>query len=376
MVDFKYKYYLQNNHKELELYFIKNIVLDNITYFQQHILELSFFKIKKVVINLLQITNIDSSGAIFLNDLKKSLINKSIEVSFTCNNVEILNNLSRINLQIKKLTLSQLQIQKISFLEMLGKDIIQRYQTVLSFLSFLGEISYAFLYSLIHFKHIRYKEIIFEINENIIKAFSIIAVASFLVGLVVAYQSSIQLTKYGANIFIVDMLGLSILRELAPLITAIIIAGRSGSSFTAQIGAMKVTQELDAMKTMGFDPIRFLVMPKIIAMVIMMPLLIFIADIAGLFGGMIVAQHQLGISMSFFIQRFIEVISIKQFFIGIIKGPFFAFLIASIAIFRGLNVQNDTQSIGINTTKSVVESIFAIIVCDAIFSIIFTILGM
>ncbi len=376
MVDFKYKYYLQNNHKELELYFIKNIVLDNITYFQQHILELSSFKIKKVVINLLQITNIDSSGAIFLNDLKKSLINKSIEVSFTCNNVEILNNLSRINLQIKKLTLSQLQIQKISFLEMLGKDIIQRYQTVLSFLSFLGEISYAFLYSLIHFKHIRYKEIIFEINENIIKAFSIIAVASFLVGLVVAYQSSIQLTKYGANIFIVDMLGLSILRELAPLITAIIIAGRSGSSFTAQIGAMKVTQELDAMKTMGFDPIRFLVMPKIIAMVIMMPLLIFIADIAGLFGGMIVAQHQLGISMSFFIQRFIEVISIKQFFIGIIKGPFFAFLIASIAIFRGLNVQNDTQSIGINTTKSVVESIFAIIVCDAIFSIIFTILGM
>jgi phospholipid/cholesterol/gamma-HCH transport system permease protein len=171
------------------------------------------------------------------------------------------------------------------------------------------------------------------------------------------------------------MLGISIFRELAPLMTAIVIAGRSGSAFTAQIGAMKITEELDAMKTMGFEPFIFLVLPRIIALMITMPILIFVADIMGIFGGIIVSYVDLGISVSLFIERLNEVVALKHFVIGLIKGPFFAFLIASIGIYRGLMVKNDTQSIGFNTTKSVVESIFAVIVCDALFSIIFTNLG-
>ncbi|MDF1878014.1 ABC transporter permease, partial [Sulfurimonas sp. SAG-AH-194-L11] len=217
--------------------------------------------------------------------------------------------------------------------------------------------------------------IAFELNESAVKALGIVALTSFLIGLVIAFQSAYQLKLYGANIFIVDMLGISILRELAPLITAIVIAGRSGSAFTAQIGAMKITQELDAMKTMGFDPFVFLVMPRIIALMIALPLLIFVADIMGVFGGMLVSCIDLGISYELFLDRFREVVSVKHFFIGIIKGPFFAFLIASIAIYRGMIVKNDTQSIGLNTTKSVVESIFAVIVCDALFSIVLTNLG-
>lgn len=224
-------------------------------------------------------------------------------------------------------------------------------------------------------KSIRYKEIIFEMNENALKALGIIALTSFLIGLVTAYQSAYQLKIYGANIFIVEILGISIFRELAPLITAIVIAGRSGSAFTAQIGAMKITEELDAMRTMGFDPYLFLVLPRIIALMITMPILIFVADIMGLLGGIIVAYIDLGISFSFFVERLNDVVAAKHFFIGIFKGPFFAFLIASIGVYRGLMVKNDTQSIGINTTKSVVESIFAVIICDAIFSIIFTNLG-
>lgn len=225
------------------------------------------------------------------------------------------------------------------------------------------------------FKNFRYKEILFEINESGLKALWIVALTSFLIGVVVAYQSSYQLKIYGANIFIVDMLGISILRELAPLMTAIVIAGRSGSSFTAQIGAMKITQELDAMKTMGFDPFTFLVMPRIIALMIVLPILVFISDIMALLGGMIVANIDLGISVEIFTSRFQDVINIKHFYIGIFKAPFFAFLIASIGIYRGLMVKDDTQSIGQNTTKSVVESIFAVIVCDAFFSIAFTSLG-
>ena len=212
-------------------------------------------------------------------------------------------------------------------------------------------------------------------NESGIKAFAIISITSFLIGLVVAYQSAYQLKLYGANIFIVDMLGLSILRELAPVITAIVIAGRSGSAFTAQIGAMKITEELDAMKTMGFDPYIFLVVPRILALMITMPILIFLSDIMGLFGGILVANIDLGITLDMFLSRFTEVIDIRHFYVGIIKGPFFAFLIASIGIYRGLMVKDDTQSIGFNTTKSVVESIFAVIVCDALFSIAFTNLG-
>jgi phospholipid/cholesterol/gamma-HCH transport system permease protein len=202
-----------------------------------------------------------------------------------------------------------------------------------------------------------------------------VALTSFLIGLVIAYQSAYQLKLYGANIYIVDMLGISIFRELAPVITAIVIAGRSGSAFTAQIGSMKITQEIDAMRTMGFEPFAFLVLPRIIALMITMPILIFVADIMAIFGGMIVANIDLSISPELFLDRLSRVVAAKHFFVGIAKGPFFAFLIASIGIYRGLIVKDDTQSIGFNTTKSVVEAIFAVIVCDAIFSIAFTNLG-
>jgi len=257
----------------------------------------------------------------------------------------------------------------------LGKKIIELFQGFFSFMQFFGELFISKLRYFTSLGSIRYKEILFEINESAIKALGIVALTSFLIGLVVAYQSAFQLKLYGANIFIVDMLGISIFRELAPLITAIVIAGRSGSSYTAQIGAMKITQEIDAMKTMGFEPFAFLVLPRIIALMITMPLLIFIADMMAIFGGMIVANIDLHITTQLFLERLNDVVAAKHFFIGILKGPFFAFLIATIGIYRGMMVKDDTQSIGFNTTKSVVESIFAVIVCDALFSIVLTNMG-
>lgn len=227
------------------------------------------------------------------------------------------------------------------------------------------------------FKHgrFRWRETAYQIMESAIKALGIIALTMFLVGVVVAYQSAVQLKTYGANIFIVDALGISIMRELAPMLTAIVVAGRSGSSYAAQIGVMKMTEEIDAMRTMGFDPYAFLVLPRMFALVIMMPILIFFADIFGLIGGMVIANTELGLSATLFMDRFVAAVQVKHFWVGIIKGPFFAVLIASIGIYRGLQVKNDTESIGINTTKSVVEAIFAVIICDALFSIIFTELG-
>ena len=254
----------------------------------------------------------------------------------------------------------------------IGYFFYKKYLFVLSFLDFIGELFLKKIRIFFNPHYFRYKEILFEINQSAIKAVGIVALTSFLVGVVIAYQSAVQLRLYGANIFIVDMLGISVLRELAPMLTAIVIAGRSGSSYTAEIGAMKITEELDAMRTMGFDPYYYLVIPRILALIISLPILIFIADIAGIFGGMMIAHTQLDISVGMFVERFRDVIDVKHFIIGEFKGPFFAFLIATIAIFRGFRVKDDTQSIGRNTTKSVVESIFAVIVCDALFSVIYT----
>lgn len=264
---------------------------------------------------------------------------------------------------------------KESFLHLVGVKSADRAMKLLAFLGFFGQLSMIFFSSFFHLRYIRWKEMVFEINESGIKALPIILLTTFLIGIVVAYQSASQLKLYGANIFIVDMLGISILRELTPMLAAIIVAGRSGSAYAAQIGVMKITEELDAMRTMGFDPYVFLVLPRIIALMIMMPILIFFADIAGVVGGMLIANLDLGLAPTLFLDRFVEVIKIKHFWIGLIKGPFFALLIATIGIYRGLQVKNDTQSIGLNTTKAVVESIFAVIICDAFFSIIFTNLG-
>ncbi len=257
----------------------------------------------------------------------------------------------------------------------IGRESGTYFKQLLDFLSFFGQVSLAFVGMFYRLKDMRYKEMSFELYESGIKALPIIALTMFLVGIVVAYQSAAQLKLYGANIFIVDMLGISILRELAPMLAAIIVAGRSGSSYAAQIGVMKITEELDAMRTMGFDPYVFLVLPRMIALMIMMPILIFFADIAGVIGGMLIAKVDLGLSSTLFLERFAEVVNVKHFWIGLFKGPFFAILIATIGIYRGLQVKNDTQSIGFNTTKAVVESIFAVIICDAFFSIVFTNLG-
>lgn len=259
-----------------------------------------------------------------------------------------------------------------SWLYVLGYKTFSAVQEISHFLTFVGEAFVTLLATLRHPWQIRYRSIAVHIVTAGAEALPIIAVSAFLIGVVVAYQSVVQLQKFGADIFIVDMIGISLTRELAPLITAIIVAGRSGSAFTAQLGTMKMTQEIDAMKTMGFDPFVFLVWPRVFALMIVMPLLIFFADLVGIFGGMVIAQVQSHISFSEFIHRLQGTLAIKHFMIGIIKGPFFAFLIATVSTYRGFQVSLNTESIGHNTTKSVVNAIFLVIACDALFSVLLT----
>jgi phospholipid/cholesterol/gamma-HCH transport system permease protein len=254
----------------------------------------------------------------------------------------------------------------------IGRSSADMLQDFLLFLDFLGQSTIAAFHMTMHPSTFRFKETATNIHKAGTTALPIIALSIFLVGIVIAFQSAVQLQKYGANIFIVEMIGISIPRELAPLITAIIVAGRSGSAYTAQIGVMKITEEIDAMKTMGFEIFRFVVLPRMIAMMIALPLLIFFADIVGIYGGLLVAKVQLDITPAQFLERLHEEVDVRHYLVGLFKGPFFAFIIAAIGCFRGFQVSGNTESIGRYTTISVVNAIFLVIAMDAIFSVIFT----
>ncbi|OYZ66623.1 MAG: ABC transporter permease [Sulfuricurvum sp. 24-42-5] len=259
-----------------------------------------------------------------------------------------------------------------SWLYNLGKEGYETIQGIGKFLAFLGEAFIILLYTLRYPSKIRYRSVMTHIYTTGVTALPIIGISAFLIGIVIAFQSLVQLQKFGADIFIVDTIGISLTRELAPLITAIVVAGRSGSAFTAQIGAMKMTQEIDAMKTMGFDPFIFLVWPRVFALILVMPLLIFFADLIGIFGGMVVAKAQANLSFEEFLYRLKGALGIKHYVIGIVKGPFFAFLIAMASTYRGFQISLNTESIGHYTTVSVVNSIFLVIACDALFSVLLT----
>lgn len=242
-------------------------------------------------------------------------------------------------------------------------------------IGFFGEILYAWFASFLKPKNIRLKATLYCIQESLIKAIGIVALACFLIGVVIAYQGSIQLKQFGASLLIVEMSSMLTLREMAPIITAIIIAGRSASAFSAEIGMMKATQEIDAMRVMGFDPITFLVLPRMLALCLVLPLVVFIADLFGLLGAMLVCQLQLGIGTEQFVERFLQMVDMRHFWVGIAKAPFFGLIISFIGCFHGFIVAKDTRSIGVHTTKSVVESIFLVIAFDAICSVIFTEMG-
>jgi phospholipid/cholesterol/gamma-HCH transport system permease protein len=359
-------------NKNLILKFQGEITLYKIAKYEKLVNEFNASFVNDVFIDLQKVIFLDTAAAIFICNIEHKFSSNNIVLQ--CQNDNLLSTLNLVRKNISNYNEFEIPRED-TFLEKTGKLFVSYYVGFFAFISFFGKMFITNIQYLTSFKNIRFKEIAFEINESGIKALGIVALTSFLIGLVIAYQSAYQLKIYGANIYIVDMLGISIFRELSPVITAIVIAGRSGSAYTAQIGSMKITQELDAMRTMGFEPFAFLVIPRIIALIIMMPVLIFVSDIMALLGGMIVANIDLNISPELFIDRLNQVVAAKHFFVGIVKGPFFAFLIASIAIYRGLIVKDDTQSIGFNTTKSVVESIFAVIVCDAVFSIAFTNLG-
>ncbi len=243
-------------------------------------------------------------------------------------------------------------------------------------LAFIGEVSGAAVGCIANPGRIRWRPILFNIRSAGAEALPIVGLLSFLLGVVVAYQGGEQLKPYGANIYIADLIGLSMLREFAPLITAIIIAGRSGSAYAAQIGTMSVTEEIDAMRTLGIEPLEMLVLPKLVALLITLPLLTVFADALGVLGGMCMASAQLDVSFLEFADRFGKAVSPTTLMVGVGKAPVFAAIIVVVGCFQGLRTHGGADSVGRQTTRSVVQAIFLVIVADALFSIAFSMLNL
>ena len=261
-------------------------------------------------------------------------------------------------------------------LERIGRRAEAAAQQATGLLNFVGQAAMAALGLLARPDRIRWRTILRNIQIDGFDALPIIGLTSFLLGVVVAYQGADQLRHYGANVFVVDLVGYAMLREFAPLISAIIIAGRSGSAYAAQIGTMVVTEEVDAMRTIAIEPIELLVLPKVLALALALPLLTVFADVTGVLGGMVMARVQLDIGFAEFIDRFGREMHGSTLLVGVGKSLVFAGVIALIGCFQGFRTRGSADSVGRQTTKSVVQSIFLVIVADALFSVAFNMLDL
>ncbi|TGD42636.1 MlaE family lipid ABC transporter permease subunit [Pseudotabrizicola sediminis] len=229
--------------------------------------------------------------------------------------------------------------------------------------------------SLLHPSEFRLTSLVHHCQEVGLKAVPIVALMAFLIGVVLAFQGAAQLRQFGAEVFVVDLIAVSILRELGILLTAIIVAGRTASAFTAAIGSMKMREEIDAMRTLGIDPATALIVPRVLALLLMLPILGMIANAAGLLGGGLMSWIELGISPALFVSRLVENTGVSHLMVGMIKAPFFAIVIGIVGCHAGMQVGNNAESLGRQTSSAVVTAIFSVIVIDALFSIFFAQVG-
>lgn len=260
-------------------------------------------------------------------------------------------------------------------LEQIGRYIAGSFQTIIAMVGFLGRVIFTIFGLLLRPYRIRWTPIVHHMQQVGLNAVPIVSLMAFLIGVVLAFQGAAQLRQFGAEVFVVDLIAISILRELGILLTAIIVAGRTGSAFTAAIGTMKMREEIDAMRTLGLDPVEVLVAPRVIALVLMLPVLGVFANFAGLIGGGLMSWIELGVSPSVFQARLVSNTDVQHFFVGIVKAPFFALIIGIVGCFEGMQVKGNAESLGKLTSTSVVVSIFLVIAADAMFSVFFAILG-
>ncbi len=357
------------------------IPLSSITIYNANEIEqqFSFEKLKgevhKITLNLSELTNYDSYLIILINEIKEYCSSENIEFELTGLNDNLQNFINILLPKQKETPPIEHKSFLVAYFSNIGEVVRIIFSDLFKLVEFIGEVAKNFLLAVFNLKLIRWKDFPHHFLNAGVNAVPITSLIVFLIGLISGYQGAVQLSQFGADIYLADLVGISITRELSPLMVAIIVAGRSGSAFAAEIGTMKVSEEIDALTTMGFDRIQFLVLPRVIAVALAMPFLVIICDLVGIIGGLIAGLATLDITISSFFAQLNVALNYGHVFSGIIKSIVFGLLIATIGCFRGFQVQGGAESVGRYTTASVVSGVFLVILTDAVFVFLLSALG-
>lgn len=357
---------------QLAVHIAGELGLKNLTVFTSEIKNLLFEeqKTNALLLDFSGLTYIDSAAALAIIQIQKEAATKSIDCTLVNLNEEAKGIFSVI--YEKALIQPPLKTKESTdgFVVQVGEASLNVFHDALKFISFFGELLVAVTYTIFHPRSLRTKDVFFYMKRAGVDGLPIVGLISMLIGLIIAFMSFLQLRLMGANIYVPSLVSFAMVKELGPIMTAILVAGRSGSAFAAEIGTMMVNEEVDALKTMGFDPVRFLVVPKIFAAIIVVPLLTIYSDFFGIIGGLIVGVTGLDLTVNTYITQSLKTIKVFDVVTSLIKAAVFAALIAGIGCQRGFQVRSGAQDVGKFTTSAVVSAIFLIVVTDSIFAII------
>lgn len=325
----------------------------------------------RVIIDMGGIETLDTAGAWIIDRSRVEMMRSGSDVVLACPNPAHAILLEEAHHRVFEDTLPDRRSKLIDWLAEIGLSVTQAGRDLINGIAFMGQFVTALVRLLLNPMRMRGTSIVYHIENFAFRGLPIIALINFLVGCIVAQQGLFQLKRFGASTYTVDLIGLLVLRELSVLLASIMIAGRSGSAITAEIGSMRMREEIDALRVMGLDEIEVLIVPRLLALVVSLPLLTFLSDIAGLFGGIVVTWSYGGISPDVFMARLQGAIVLSTFTSGLIKAPFMALVIGMIAAIEGLAVEGSAEALGRRVTASVVKSIFMVIVVDGLFAMFF-----
>lgn len=331
---------------------------------------LSDYSPSSLTVDLEKVEHLDDFGTLVLVHLRKMVTNGR-------DGFHVINSSDKIKGLLSILHFDSLD-ERMSFEKMrssgvfirIGEATLRHISDLKYAISFIGSITLSLVHVCLHPRSLRPDDTIRYMQRVGVDGLPIVALISFLMGLIMAFMSSVQLQQFGANIYVASLVSLAMTRELGPIMTAIIVAGRSGSAFAAEIGTMKISEEVDALFTMGFNPVMFLVVPKLVAAAIMVPILTLFSDIFAIMGGLLVGVFMLDLTAGAYMAQTVKTLELFDVFWGVLKGGFFGVLITWIGCFRGFQVRGGAASVGQATTSAVVSSIFLIILCDSVFSVI------
>ncbi len=329
-----------------------------------------------VAIDVSQISKLDTFGAWLIERLRRSFTQGTIEAKVDGLSVTYASLVDEVRRVTPAPDDETGAVTVAGMLDQIGRTVAGIFGTIAALVDMLGAVIVASARVFLHPRSFRLTSTVHHLEQVCWRAVPIIVLITFLIGCIIAQQGIFHFRRFGADIFVVDMLGVLVLREIGVLLVAIMIAGRSGSAYTAELGSMKMREEIDALRTMGFDPIEVLILPRILALVIALPILAFLGDIAALYGGGLVAWLYGGVQPEAFLLRLRDAISIDHFKVGLLKAPVMAAVIGIVACVEGLSVQGSAESLGRHTTASVVKGIFFVIVMDGVFAIFFAAIGM